>query len=243
MQRSNAGINLNEYEPNPLWDIIETSTGATIDEEESYLTFTITMKRHPRYFMLNIFLPIIVLMLLNIGVFLLPVDCGEKNSYAITVFLSFVIFLTIVDSSLPKTADTVSLFQMYLFCLTIQSTLITIMSLVLTRLSTFNEEKITIPAMLLKVSRLVRFGGCCRRRLCSIKGGKSIKVEHIIEQNDDTKTSENENYVEPSDTGSKPTWPSVVNGLDAFCLVLFSVFSIVYTLLYVAICPNLAAAK
>ncbi|KAL8596823.1 hypothetical protein ACOMHN_027152 [Nucella lapillus] len=59
-------------------------------------------------------LPILLLSLLNCLVFLLPVESGEKMTVSVTIFLSFAVFLSLIDSSLPPNSDSVCLFSVYL---------------------------------------------------------------------------------------------------------------------------------
>ncbi|XP_062602770.1 neuronal acetylcholine receptor subunit beta-3-like [Saccostrea cucullata] len=47
-------------------------------------------------------------------VFIIPADAGEKMGYAVTIFLTFVVFLTIISSNLPVNSDSVSYMAMYL---------------------------------------------------------------------------------------------------------------------------------
>ena len=60
------------------------------------------MKRRPGFFIVNIVMPVVLLSALNIMVFLIPVDSGEKISYGITVLLALSVFLSIVADMLPR---------------------------------------------------------------------------------------------------------------------------------------------
>ena len=235
---SNLGVDTKDYEANPVWELLET-TWEVMEDDESYVTISFKLRRHPSYFMMNVFMPVLVLLFLNLLVFVLPCECGEKNSYAVTIFLSFAIFLTIVSATLPENADSVSYFQIFLFGLILESTLITVISILLTRLVSFSEDDVAIPGLLITLSRLVRFNACCITRRHTGKGRQlyAVSAEEGTRQTGGNIKTEEENQPETRDIEDKDSWRTVVNGIDALCLVVFSVFSVLYTILYSVACP------
>ena len=56
-------------------------------------------------------MPIVLTSLLMCYVFALPIESGEKMSYALTVLLSYVVFLTWVTDSLPPISNDVSVLR------------------------------------------------------------------------------------------------------------------------------------
>ncbi|XP_071115404.1 neuronal acetylcholine receptor subunit alpha-3-like [Haliotis cracherodii] len=83
----------------------------------SFLYIQIDLERRPAFFVLNVILPVVVLSFLNIFVFALPCDCGEKVSYGITCLLSLSVFMSIVSGLLPNSSDNIPLVTLYLTCL------------------------------------------------------------------------------------------------------------------------------
>ncbi|XP_060076086.1 acetylcholine receptor subunit beta-like [Ylistrum balloti] len=69
--------------------------------DSQYVDLSITLSRRPHFLLLNLFIPIAFLVCMNLFVFFLPAECGEKASYSITVLLSLAIFMTIVMDQLP----------------------------------------------------------------------------------------------------------------------------------------------
>ena len=65
------------------------------------------LKRKARYTVVNVVTPITLLSVMDLLVFWLPPESGEKVSLGITVLLSFSVFLLVVDERLPRTSDTV----------------------------------------------------------------------------------------------------------------------------------------
>jgi hypothetical protein len=74
-------------------------------EQQEVLVFKFNLKGNSGYYLLNLILPIWVLGILNLFVFLLPPESGERVAYSITVLLSIVVFLTITSNSLPGTSE------------------------------------------------------------------------------------------------------------------------------------------
>ena len=71
------------------------------------------MARKARYSIINVIVPIILLSLMDLLVFWLPAESGEKVSLGITVLLSFSVFLLVVDERMPRTSDTIPLLSKY----------------------------------------------------------------------------------------------------------------------------------
>lgn len=128
-----TGIFLSELESNSEWDVVSTGWNTIVDILGTNVSFELKLRRKPLYVILVIILPICMLALLNICVFILPCESGEKASYAITVFLAFVVFMTIVTATLPENSENLAVFSIFLIIQTISSTLITITALILIR--------------------------------------------------------------------------------------------------------------
>ncbi|XP_071114294.1 neuronal acetylcholine receptor subunit alpha-3-like [Haliotis cracherodii] len=89
----------------------------------SFFNVEIDLERRPTFFVLNVLLPVVALSFLNMFVFALPCDSGEKVSYAITCLLSLTVFMSIVSGLLPKTSDNIPLVTVYMTSLLVISVL------------------------------------------------------------------------------------------------------------------------
>lgn len=74
-----------------------------------YVAFPLTLERKPMFFLITIIAPIVVLSLLNISVFFIPAQAGERISFAVSSLLSFAIYMTILSSEIPDNSDPVPL--------------------------------------------------------------------------------------------------------------------------------------
>ena len=107
-------VNTDLYAENGEWDLAETSTNCYVANTFPFCDFTITMERIPTIFIVNVILPIIFLGGLNIMVFVLPSESGERVSYSITVLLSIALFMTLIGDSMPKTSKPMSLMAYFM---------------------------------------------------------------------------------------------------------------------------------
>lgn len=71
--------------------------------------FRLHLRRKPRFYLINIVAPCVLLSALALFVFVLPPDSGEKVSLGITVLLSFSVFLLRISENIPKTSDCIPL--------------------------------------------------------------------------------------------------------------------------------------
>lgn len=94
-------------------DIKETKASGT---EQTYpvIDFHIKLRRKPAYYITGVILPVILVAFLQILVFLLPVDSGEKLGFSITVLLALAVLLTLITDSMPSSAIHISYLCKYL---------------------------------------------------------------------------------------------------------------------------------
>ena len=68
--------------------------------------YHLCLARYQKFYLLTLFLPCIIVSLLSILGFLLPPGQGEKISLQITILLTIVVFLLLVQDKLPSSSDT-----------------------------------------------------------------------------------------------------------------------------------------
>ncbi|XP_060561659.1 neuronal acetylcholine receptor subunit beta-3-like isoform X1 [Ruditapes philippinarum] len=78
------------------------------------ITVTITIRRIPLYYFYTIICPCLWLTVLNLLVFLLPADSGDKVSLGVTVFLAFSVFMLVISEKVPVSSQSVPLIGTYL---------------------------------------------------------------------------------------------------------------------------------
>ena len=97
--------------------------------DKSGMGITVTLKRLPEFFTIHLLFPTTSLSFLNVIVFILPVESGEKVSYSITVLLSVMLYQSSASSYLPATSINTPLvirFLTALSCISIISVIATL---------------------------------------------------------------------------------------------------------------------
>lgn len=139
------------YTEHGTWELVETSLISYPFDTGSMFEVHITIKRRPLFFLVNIIFPVLFLTLLNSFVFLLPVDSGERISYAITVLLAIAVFMTVISSYLPNTSQTMSKLCYFLVGDLVLSSLICMLTIFQMRLFFKSDEKHPVPQYVCKM--------------------------------------------------------------------------------------------
>ena len=213
-KKGTQGLNTGIYGANSEWKLLKTSTTEFTTNSSSGVTFSIEMKRKPLYYLLNILVPVVMLAALNPFVFALPASSGEKTGFAVTAFLAFAVFITIISAELPENSEKMSTFSAYLFLMTFVSTLISLITIAELRLAS-RDADIPVPGWIQSITRCVRrmsFRNCCGGSGGYIRGMKmSVFMSRMA---DDV------------------TWEDAVDALD---FILFWIFFLI-TLIVTTVC-------
>ncbi|XP_052806314.1 neuronal acetylcholine receptor subunit non-alpha-2-like [Mya arenaria] len=217
-------IGQREYEENAMWTLI----GSSVEQEktgDSSIIFKIKMKGKPSHFVINIIIPLLLLSFLAILTFVLPISSGERASYAVTIFLSIAVFLTIVSSELPSSSDNVPILSIFLAILCVDTTAIVVVSLFQLRLLTRDEIDQPVGGcfkVIYNITMAIRckMGGRKRKHSFNIESkGVDVKANSI-------------------------SWKEVVNALDYLLFWFFLLFTVAVTTYYFVVCTtNLPAEQ
>lgn len=203
ISRSANGINLNEYTESGVWEITRTDVKVSKEAFESKVTFSIYIKRKPFYYVFNIIIPILFLGMLTILVFALPVEAGEKMSYAMTVFLSFAVFLTIINTLLPVSSETTPVLSIYLLMQMTMSILVLFITALQIRLH-HRDTSVPISKPFRFMVRLMHYFRC--RKSCKISPAKNKDSEERDNFDSVGGTSQEEEI--------RPEWKDVTSAID-----------------------------
>ena len=83
------------------------------NEKYPDITFIINLQRRSLFYTYNLIIPNFLIALLAFFSFYIPVECGERISFVITVLLSMTVFLLLVAESIPPTSEAVPVIGMY----------------------------------------------------------------------------------------------------------------------------------
>ena len=97
------GFSLRPISQNGHWKVVSSKIKAFF-RSKSHLEFIFDLKRRSQYYIMTLLLPILAVSILTCFSFLLSRHSGEKISYSITVFLSYMVLMSFITNSLPKTS-------------------------------------------------------------------------------------------------------------------------------------------
>jgi len=213
-------VNFENYEENSVWEMIDARCVVDVPDGTPTVLMEYTLKRKPSYYIFNIIIPVVVLGLLDVFAFVLPVSSGERDGFTITVFLTFAIFLTIINSALPVNSENVCLLSVYLMAMTILSVLVVIVSLFQIRLASRGDGKAIGSVYMFLYHSSMKLQ--CRRSKVGSTDTSSVKSFHEKEMRyDETQV---------------PSWNDVVNALDYifFWISAISVFLVTAVIFAIA---------
>ena len=113
------------FEANSEWEMYNMTS--TI-HNSWFLQFDVYVKRKPLFLCITLVLPIILVSIVNLFVFTLPIGSGERTSFSVTLFLTFVIVATTVADSLLH-GNQMSIFSIILVIRLVVSSMTTIMAI------------------------------------------------------------------------------------------------------------------
>ncbi|KAK6196021.1 hypothetical protein SNE40_001326 [Patella caerulea] len=125
------------------WKILSIKSAKFLVSNIDMLNVTINVKRHPSFYIIYIVVPLIATAQINPVVFLIPPNSGEKVSTAVTILLSYSVYLNIISSVLPQTSDSISILSLYIASVLVLSGIYTFLCVLIVRLSTIENEKST----------------------------------------------------------------------------------------------------
>ncbi|XP_033728993.1 neuronal acetylcholine receptor subunit beta-2-like [Pecten maximus] len=238
-------VNLASYQINSEWDLIDTAadTRASFTDGD-VVSFSLTIRRRPEYYMYNVVAPVMLLSFLAVFTFALPVECGEKIGFCMTVYLAFAVFLTIVGESLPA-SSTQSLLGKYLFALLMMGTAIVMVTTFELRINSWNTSLFKIPVFLKALVHISWRIQCRRRHIVSDqdrvseqnkisdRGQEPEKQDMPDGQQHDVSLSCKEKQRTNCNLhkfGSEDTtWQDVNSAIDFFCFWIFLTTNIITT--------------
>ncbi|KAH3730786.1 hypothetical protein DPMN_056783 [Dreissena polymorpha] len=194
-------VDMSEYSENAEWVVTSVTRQRVVRNNNYYIDIEFRLQRRANFALFTLIAPLMALAFLNISVFLVPVDSGEKGSFAITIFLSYGVFMTIISDTLPNNSAQTSTFVLLLETLLCLSVLSVVYTVVQAKLAlTIGRKPCPIQ---------------CLRTLK--KHNQVLPIDHCIEHGGH---ASNDNIIY--------TWGMFLKQLD---LVLFFVFFVVVSIM------------
>ncbi|XP_052778018.1 acetylcholine receptor subunit beta-like 1 [Mya arenaria] len=161
------------FKGNGEWSLLKLTREVTVESQyTSVATFTISLERKSTNMVVNIILPIMFLAVINLLVFVLPPDAGERVSFSVTLLLSLAVFMTLVGDNLPKTSDPLPVLSYYLLATLTLSTLMCVMAIL--NLSIYHKNEQSRPP---KCIAVVAAAVLCRNKFLKAETEKDVAEE------------------------------------------------------------------
>ncbi|XP_063419834.1 acetylcholine receptor subunit alpha-1-A-like [Mytilus trossulus] len=222
----NSTIQTALYSINSEWELSNTSV--TVDTTGTPMTsFTFHFKRRPLYLTMTLILPCVFLVLLNIGVFLLPTESGERIGFAVTLLLAVVLYLTIAQGLLPATAlPRISAICVFLMIDFMMSGLI-VGSVIVSSRFYFKSEDEPIPNW---IKKIVTFQLCCRAKNRVHDGQSTGTGRH---EDKDEALFRKEKVDDSHRNEKEITWQDVSRSFDYISLISYMMMFIGSNLMFI----------
>lgn len=222
----NSTLQTSLYSTNSEWDLSKTSV--TVSTTGTPMAnFTFYFKRRSLFLTMTLILPCVFLVLLNIGVFLLPTDSGERIGFAVTLLLAVVLYLTIAQELLPATAlPRLSAICIFLMIDFMMSGLI-VGSVIVSSRFYFKSEDEPIPNWMKKI---VTFQLCCRAKN-RVHDGQSTGTGRHEEKGE--VLFRNEKVNDSHGNEKEITWQDVSKTFDYISLIFYMMMFIGTNLMFI----------
>ncbi|XP_033739824.1 acetylcholine receptor subunit beta-type lev-1-like [Pecten maximus] len=157
-------LTLTIYSENPTWKLISTELKAVNDPQFQRFEMTITFKRRYAFYIINLILPMIFMCFINMFVFWIPIESGERMGYSTTLLLTIAVFLSIVTDALPQTSSPSIALLCYLLIIHILlSTMIMFCTIIGLRVYSKPADE-PVPKLVEKFTRFVHVVTCKKNK-------------------------------------------------------------------------------
>ncbi|XP_076461522.1 neuronal acetylcholine receptor subunit alpha-3-like [Babylonia areolata] len=152
LQLVQPSVCLDSFQKNGEWSVMDTTawveTRAFYGFPFSVVNYEVTLRRRPTLLALTVLLPVVVQSVVNMFVFTIPSEAGERLAYAMTSFLSFGVFMSFIVDLMPSSTETLSIMAVSLSCQLILSAVYVLFCILSLRLFHRDPHKHPVPPTL-----------------------------------------------------------------------------------------------
>jgi hypothetical protein len=216
-------INKDFLSQNSQWIIssgtVENRSAVLASSFPPSLNIRISLKRRSDFFVVYIIVPMMFLSCMNNLVFIMPANSGERTSVAITTFLSFIVFMQMINSTVPQSSDPMAYIYFYVLFLLIYSSVILFLCILSLRI---HDRDAPVPSAIVKLVYILRCWWLKRKKIAVVKPER--KMSSVSEEIEMKHNKINENTEKENETPSV-TWKTVGKTFDLYCfLILYFIF-------------------
>ena len=203
------------------WRCISVRSERNVYFNTAMIRIVLELERRREFIQYTMIAPLLLLSVLNVGVFIVPVDSGEKGSIAVTIFLAYGVFISTISDELPHNSLKISYILIYILLLLLLSVTAVVYAYVQSFIyARYANERVTLG---------------CLRRLDFRKISPNTKPNTAIiatelekDQNDQTfesKLNNNERSVERDVF----TWVALLRKMDVVVFAFFFLVVVIAT--------------
>ena len=148
-------VHMENYTENGEWILYKTTAEKVSDGPFAYIYFNLYLERRSSFFIINLFIPVILLVFLNCMVFLLSPDSRARVGYSISCLLAITVYLTLVSDTIPKTSKPICILSIVLLVLLMVSTVICFLTIISLKFH-FRSKQKQLPECLARIIRALR---------------------------------------------------------------------------------------
>ncbi|KAL3877438.1 hypothetical protein ACJMK2_035144 [Sinanodonta woodiana] len=232
------------YIENGEWSLTQSIVESYSMKEMSVVGFTLKLKRKPEFPLIYIIIPVIILGGLDYWIVLLPDDSGERVSCAMTVFLSFSVYMSIISDNMPKSSDPISYLYYYLLLLMILSGSIVVLLVLSSKLHKKDNSR-PVPLYVKYLVWILRLRFLLKRKTKVSVSPHSTIIQQLsydctVPEKARSERNSLSDITEVKDNASDPfyaecTWLFVARTYDISCFVFFSIAHTSTTVIYLII--------
>jgi hypothetical protein len=238
---SHANMNLTFLETNSEWIVKEASSFQGVLSATSQAGYNMKLERRSAYYVVNLLMPVSFLTLLNVLVFLIPVESGERVSYSITVLLSIAVFMTIFGDAMPKGSEKISMLSYFMMGTIGYSALITFVTIINLRIH-HKPRDAPIPRWLACITRSYMWikRNNSRRSNSSVQVHQKLSITSVQTTTDASDTVKNDIHVDIDADGGNVDWETTAAIVDALSFIICFMWIIVsaVALIFAILCPK-----
>lgn len=157
-------LNTARYEVNEEWTLVAGAASNYSADGNSYIKYKFTLKRKYLWFFVSMVAPVVLLSMLTAFVTLVPVDCGERMSYIMTIFLAYAFYMDMVQRTIPKTSSPMPFISYYLTSMVYLSSFAVIINIFLMRIYNKDPES-SVPVVVRCFIASLTWRWCCPKKV------------------------------------------------------------------------------
>ena len=213
------------YKENAEWRVVRIRSTRLVFLSYVMIRINLELERRHEFILFTTICPLVLLSVINVGVFLVPVNSGEKGSISVTIFLSYSVFITAISEELPRNSLNISYILIYIFLLLLLSILAVVYAYMQSYLyDRYANERVTFSCLrkLLNVPISVK-----RSKISAI--APQTEINQVTDQNKATLMTD-----ESSPKNNHLTWHILLQRLDVIVFICMLLIVVIATPIFFA---------